>query len=127
VAVLQAATDDLRGRPWDLLYLGGCVWSRSFPFAPGSSVLQEPYGMTCTHAVAFNHSAYDRFLDEVPAFEGPWLDAFSEEYVAVDQYLPRRIGEGAYRAFVTSPRVASQPALMVYPDADLELRERYVI
>lgn len=127
LAVVGAAIDDLRDRPWDLLYLGGCVWSQSFPFLEGSRVLQRPSNMTTSHAVAVNHTAYDRFLDEVPPEEGPAFDAFMEEYVAVDQYLPRRIGEGAYTAVVTSPRVASQPFLMQGADADLGLRERYII
>ncbi len=83
--------------------------------------------MTTSHAVAFNHTAYDRFLDEVPAEEGPALDAFMEKYFAVDQYLPRRIGEGAYTAVVTSPRVASQPFMTQDARADLGLRERYII
>ena len=80
----------------------------------------------CTHAVAFNHTSFDRILEEVAedreAFER-WLD----EYVAVDQYLPRRISEGAFDALVVHPRVASQPALTQYPDADLALDDRYVI
>lgn len=127
LAVVAAAIDDLRDRPWDVFYLGGCVWSQSFPYLEGSRVLQRPAGMTCTHAVAFNHTAYDRFLEEVPGEEGPEFETFRAEYLAVDQYLARRTGEGAYRAFVTSPRVATQPFLMNGADADLALRDRYII
>jgi len=83
--------------------------------------------MTCTHAVAFNHTAYDRFVEEVPAEEGPAFDAFIGEHAAVDQYLAHRIADGAYRAVVTSPRLATQPFLMQGADADLSLRERYII
>ena len=51
----------------------------------------------------------------------------SEEYAAIDQYLPRRIQDGALDARVVHPRVASQPALTQYLDADLALSDRYVI
>ena len=39
VEVLEAALDDLRGREWDLLFLGACVYQQDFPFAEGSALL----------------------------------------------------------------------------------------
>jgi hypothetical protein len=125
--VLAAAIEDLRGREWDLFYLGGCPWAQLYPYLEGSRVLQHPSGMTCTHAVAFNHTAFDRFIDEVPSEEGPEFDAFLAEHAAVDQYLSHRISDGVYEAVVTSPRVATQPFLMRDGGADLGLRERYII
>ncbi len=127
LSIVGDAVRDLEGRPWDLLYLGGCVWSQSFPFLENTKVLQRPTGLTCTHAVAFNHTAYDLILEEIPADEGPAFDSFIAEYAAVDQYLARRIREGAFAALVTFPRVASQPFLLEGADADLALRDRYVI
>lgn len=127
LAVVGAAVADLSGRRWDFLYLGGCVWSQSFRFVTGSRVLQSPTNMTCTHAIAINHTAYDRLLNEVPAEEGPEFDSFLAEYAAIDQYLARKIAEGTFKAFVTLPRVASQPPLLQGADADLGLRERYII
>jgi hypothetical protein len=126
IDVLRAAVEDLAGRPWDVCYLGGCVHSQEYEFVRGSHVLQVPVGLTCTHAVAFNHTAFDRILDEVPE-KGESFARWLEEYVAVDQYLPRRIRDGALDALVVHPRVASQPALTQYRDADLALGDRYVI
>jgi hypothetical protein len=48
IDVMRAAVDDLARRKWDLLYLGATVWSQSFPFATGSTVLQVPRGITST-------------------------------------------------------------------------------
>lgn len=124
--ILADAVSELGRADWDLFYLGGCVWSRNFPYREGSRVLQRPTGMTCTHAVAINASAYDRFLDEIPA-DGEAFDDFIAKYAAVDQYLARRIDDGAYRAFVTSPRLATQPMLLQHADADQALRDRYII
>ena len=82
--------------------------------------------MTCTHALAIHRHAFAKILDDIPvdhrSFEA-WLD----EYVAFDQYLARRVAEGTLRAVITSPRVATQPALRNYADADLSLADRYVI
>jgi hypothetical protein len=128
LAVVGSALNDLRQRSWDLLYLGGCVWGQSFSFVEGSRVLQKPSGViTCTHAIAINHTAYDRFLEEVPSEEGDDFDGFIDQHLAVDQYLDHRIADGAYEAVVVSPRVATQPVLMDSPKADLTLRERYII
>jgi hypothetical protein len=124
--ILRNALADLAGRPWDLFYLGGCVHGRTYPFAENSTVLQRPSILTCTHAVAFNHTAFDQLLAEIPA-DNDGLDGWLDDYVALDQYLPRRIDDGGFEAFVVHPRVASQPALTQYADADLEWQDRYTI
>jgi hypothetical protein len=125
--IVAQAVVDLHNRPWDLLYLGGCVHARQFPFTDGSAVLQVPTGVTCAHAVAVNHTAYDRLLDELPAGDGVVDDAWFARFQAVDQYLPRRVADGRFEALITWPRVATQPALANYADSDLEWRDRYVI
>jgi hypothetical protein len=125
--IVRDATRDLKGRDWDLLYLGGCVHSQRFPFVDGSTALQVPRGVTCTHAIAINHTAYDRLLDELPSADDATLDEWMSKYYAIDQYLPRRVGEGAYKALITWPRVATQPLLRNYADADLEFADRYTI
>ena len=92
----------------------------------GSSVLQECGSVTCTHALAIHRRAFSRILEDIPgdhqSFE-TWLD----EVIAFDQYLARRVAEGLLRAVITSPRVATQPALRNYADADQSLADRYVI
>jgi hypothetical protein len=125
--IVRDAVTDLQGRDWDLLYFGGCVHSQRFPHAEGSEVLQVPHGVTCSHAVAFNHTAFDRILEEVPATEDESFDEWMQTFVAIDQYLPRRVAEGALEALITWPRVATQPALRIYDEFDRELADRYTI
>jgi hypothetical protein len=126
VAVMKAAVTELADLKWDLCFLGACVWSQKFPFLPGSAVLQECGPVTCTHAVAVHRRAYDRILADIPV-AGEEFDQWLSESLACDQYLWRRIADGTFRAVITSPRVASQPALLHYDEADHELAERYVI
>jgi hypothetical protein len=125
-AVMQAAASELAKLTWDVCFLGACVWSQRFPYLDGSQVLQECGPVTCTHAVAVNHQAYDRILADIPA-PGPEFDQWLGEWLACDQYLSRRIADGTFRAVITSPRLASQPFLLEYDDADRELAARYVI
>ncbi len=126
LAIMDDATAELPGADWDLLFLGACVWSQEFPMLPRSRTLQRCGPVTCTHAVAVHHRAYDRILEEIPA-AGEDLDRWLIGWLACDQYLSRRIADGTFRALITSPRVASQPSLLSYDDADLGLAERYVI
>ena len=125
-SVLEAVTAELGEIEWDLCFLGACVWAQRFPSLGASNVLQECGPVTCTHAVAVHRRAYGRILGDIPA--GPEeFDRWLGEWLACDQYLSRKIAAGALRAVITSPRVASQPPLLVYPDADLALAGRYTI
>jgi hypothetical protein len=102
------------------------VWSQQFPLVPGSSVLQRCGGVTCTHAVAIHSRAYDRILADIPP-EGEEFERWLGEWVACDQYLRRRINDGTFAALITTPRAASQPALLSFAEADLVEADRYVI
>jgi hypothetical protein len=126
VAVVAAATAELADLKWDLCFLGACVWSQKFPFLPGSEVLQECGPVTSTHAVAIHRRAYDRILADIPE-SAEEFEQWITESLAIDQYLRKRILDGTFRALITSPRVASQPPLLNYADADVELADRYVI
>jgi hypothetical protein len=126
LAILADAVADLTGRPWDLLCLGGGGdGSRSSPFAGASIVLQVAEGLTRAHAVAVAGGAFERVLLEVPAEDGPEMDAFVAEHDNIDGYLDHRIADGGYRALMTFPRVASEQSLL--DDEDAELAVRYVI
>jgi hypothetical protein len=127
IDVMVAAVDDLARREWDLLYLGACVWSQDFPFAADSTVLQVPRRITSTHAVAVNRTAFERILTELPAADDPRFADWHGEFAATDQYLSHRIDEGAFRAFLVWPRVATQPVLRSSAESDLPLADRYVI
>jgi hypothetical protein len=126
VAVMRSVVAELADVEWDLCYLGACVWAQDFPPLEGSDVLQACGPVTCTHAVAFHRRAYERLLAEIPTAAGE-LDRFIADDIAIDQYLRRRIADGTYRAVITSPRVASQPNLLDWTEADAELGHRYVI
>jgi hypothetical protein len=125
-AVMQAAARELPDLSWDVCFLGACVWSQKFPYLDGSAVLQKCGPVTCTHAVALHRDAYDRILADIPA-PGAEFDQWLSEWLACDRYLSRRIADGTFRAVITSPRVATQPALLQHDDADHELAARYVI
>jgi hypothetical protein len=124
--VVTRAVRELDQLSWDLCYFGACVHDREFPFVTGSTVLQECGSVTCTHALAIHRRAFAQILSEIPDEQssfGRWI----EEYVAIDQYLAQRIVDGTFRAVISSPRVATQPALRAFADADLALADRYVI
>ncbi len=126
LTVMRSAAAELGRVEWDLCYLGACVWSQEFPFLGDSAVLQACGEVTCTHAIAVHSRAYERLLAEIPT-TGDDLDRFLRDHVAIDQYLSCRIADGSYRAVITSPRVASQPNLLEFPDGDGTLGARYVI
>jgi hypothetical protein len=126
LAVLRTVTAELARHEWDLCYLGACVWGKEFPSVDGCAMLQVCGPVTCTYAVAVRQQAYARILADVPA-GGAAFDAWIEQYRAIDQYLYHMIENGTLRAFITAPRVASQPALLNYDNADRALASRYVI
>ena len=123
--VLAQGLAELKDRSWDLLYLGGGVREEPTP-VPGCATLRTPPKIQCTHAVAVNRTAYERILKEVPP-EGTEFDDWLAEYIAIDEYLPRRIADGTYRAYVLEPRIVSQPDLIVKGYLDAALEDRYTI
>jgi Coenzyme PQQ synthesis protein D (PqqD) len=122
--VVSAALAELAGLDWDLLYLGGAAWEESADI-PGHAALQSPRGLTCTHALAVNHTAYDRLLAGIPESDG--IDEWLTRYLAIDQYLSYHVNAGYYRAYVLNPRVATQVELTTGGVLDAPLRDRYTI
>jgi hypothetical protein len=99
---------ELQTRSWHTLYLGGHRWGRNFPLAAGCQHLEVPKGLTCTHAVAYNHTAYDRILDRLPSAPSAmalWLRA----YRGIDQYYAREL-DGLH--LLTRPVVATQTSIL---------------
>ena len=123
--VLAQALAELNDQPWDLLYLGGGVREEPLP-VPGCTTLRTPHRLQCTHAVAVHHTAYERILEEVPP-DGAEFDDWLAEYIAIDEYLPRRVADGTYRAFVLDPRIATQPDLIAKGYLDAAHEDRYTI
>jgi hypothetical protein len=124
--ILTAAMAELADQEWDLCYLGAAVWGQDFPLLPGCSALQACGPVTCCHAMAVHQRAYARILAEIPP-RGPDLKRWMKEWLAVDQYFRQRIEDGAYRAVIVTPRVATQIELTDVADCDRELRDRYTI
>ncbi len=122
--VVARAISELKGLDWDLLYLGGAAWQPPVD-VPGRLTLQSPRGLTCTHALAVNHTAYDRLLAGIPPADG--IGEWITKHTAIDQYLSRHVDAGYYRAYVLNPRVATQAELAVPDGHDGPLRYRYTI
>ena len=122
--VLRQAVAELEGLPWDLLYLGGAAWETEADI-PGHVALQSVRAITCTHALAVNHTAYDRLLAEIPEPDG--IEAWVTEHAAIDQYLNQQVNAGHYRAYLLKPRVATQAELTSPGGLDAALRDRYTI
>jgi hypothetical protein len=122
--VVSRAVGELGDENWDLLYLGGAAWETP-PEIPGFVALRAARSITCTHALAVSHSAYDRLLADIPS--GAGIDEWVSAYAAIDQYLCQLVNAGYYRAFVLHPRVATQVELTPDGGPDGELRERYTI
>jgi len=122
--VVSGALSELDGLDWDLLYLGGAAWEPPVEI-PGHTALQSPRSLACTHALAVNHTAYDRLLAAIPAADG--IEEWITEHAAIDQYLFHRVNAGYFRAYVLNPRVATQAELAAYDGLDAALRDRYTI
>lgn len=122
--VASRALAELEGLDWDLLYLGGAAWQR-LTAVTGRTALHRARSLTCTHALAVNHTAYDRLLAGIPPADG--IDEWIGEHTAIDQYLSRRVDAGDYRAYVLHPRVATQAELTAPGGLDGSLRDRYTI
>ena len=129
--VLAGATTELADQEWDLCFLGACVHGQEFPPAAGCRWLQTCGLVTCTHALAVHRRAYARILADLPDPALPGgdeaMDKWLDQWSAIDQYLGRGLADGTFRGLITTPRVATQPALRTFADADLALADRYVI
>ncbi len=118
ISSLMTALEELRGRDWRMLYLGACRWRQEFPLLQGATRLAEAGAVTCTHAVAFHHSVFDRILTEVPAsFAG--MEEWLRVHHGIDQYFAFHISQGKY---LVSPVVATQANIL--PLESEEVRER---
>ena len=105
---LARSVGELRGRPWSTLYLGGHRWGRTFDLASGCQALEQPHGVTCSHAIAYHASIYDRILGDVPATPSAvalWLRAQH----GIDQYYARVL-DGLH--LLTRPVISSQPSIL---------------
>jgi SAM-dependent methyltransferase len=106
--VLEGAARELRDRSWAMLYLGGHTWGSGYRKASGCEFLDEPRSMTCSYALAFNHTIFDRILADVPETP-PDVALWLREHAGIDQYYREVLGE--FR-LATRPVVASKPSIL---------------
>jgi hypothetical protein len=105
---LRPNIEELEHQDWKTLYLGGHRWGRKFEKAPGCQHLEVPHGVTCTHAIAYHESIYDRILDDIPASPSGvalWL----RQHAGIDQYYAREL-DGLH--LITNPIIASQGSIV---------------
>jgi hypothetical protein len=113
---------ELSVQNWNLFHLGGPTWGQTFPNAPGCSYLRSPcWGLTCTHAVAYNRSVYRTILDELP-HNLEAMRAWIAIHHGIDIYL-----RDLDKRFLSRPSVASQPCLLVLGQEAPDLRDHYTL
>jgi hypothetical protein len=118
--LLQKSVAELAARDWTLFYLGGCDWGTKAHPVSGCRHLRHPGPrLTCTHAIAYNHTIYGVILSELPAdLDG--MAAWIADHRGIDIYF-----RDLDKRFLSSPSVASQRSILSKEDADL--RERYTL
>lgn len=115
---LENSIRELRALSWRVLHLGGHKWGRQFPKVSGCRFLEGPCeAVTCTHAVAYDSSVYEKLLADLPA-ETDAMRQWIAEHAGIDQYLRH-----VEHRYLTSPVVASQPFLLAQEAA--EQRNRF--
>ena len=117
---LAQSIEELKKKDWKLLYMGGHRWGANYSLVEGCQHLKDPKpGLTCTHALAYHHSAYRRVLDTLPE-SIPEMRRWLEQEHGIDQWL-RYFDE----RFLTEPVLASQTPLLKQEDA--RYRHRFTI
>ena len=96
--IMSMALPEIQKVDWKILYLGGCQHGAEFPYADGCRFLLKPTKghLTCTQAIAYHHTVYDKILGDVPDNEvdmQQWLD----KHYGIDQYY--RYLEDRYLVF----------------------------
>ena len=105
---LRNSLDELKRREWYTLYLGGHRWGQSFEKAAGCRYLEVPHQMTCAHAIAYNHTIYDRILAAIPA-SAAQTALWCRQHHAIDKFLARCF-DGLH--LVTAPVISSQHSIL---------------
>jgi Glycosyl transferase family 2/Glycosyltransferase family 25 (LPS biosynthesis protein) len=113
---LRQALDELRGREWSLLYLGACRWNRETPPLPGCRRLALAGPVTCTHAVAYHRSVFDRILNDVPN-ESAGMERWLQIHRGIDQYYAFSLTE---KKFLLSPVVATQTSILPMENVEVQ-------
>ena len=116
---LRRSLADLSDRDWDLLYLGGCRWGAPLALVRGCEYLEIAGGLTCSHALAYRHTAFEQILGDLPDTVEE-MEGWCTQHLAIDQYLMNALPDR--ERFLTVPPVATQAQIRsfetkVYRDA----------
>jgi hypothetical protein len=118
LAGLETGLAELRGRDWKMLYLGACRWNREFPPMPGFARLAQAGPVTCTHAVAYHRSVYERILSDAPG-DAPGMECWLATHHGIDQYYAFNLTEDKY---LLSPVIATQRSIVPMEGEDVRRR-----
>ncbi|MEQ1942156.1 glycosyltransferase family 25 protein [Mesorhizobium sp. VNQ89] len=111
VLLLHEMLRELEGVEWDLLYFGGHTWGKEKAPVPGCKFLRTPHTITTTHAIAYNHTVFDRLLDALPATEAA-MEQWLGRWNGIDQYLSK----SPFRKVLANPMIAMQAELFRQPN-----------
>ncbi len=117
--ILNFCMDELAEIDWKLFYLGGAEHGVKIELVPGCKHLYSlpEGGLTCTHAIAYHESVYEKLLESLPDNEEDMV-GWIQKHVAIDQFL-RFID----KRYMTSPKLFSQRGLL--GDEDPRYRALY--
>jgi GR25 family glycosyltransferase involved in LPS biosynthesis len=118
IAGLETALRELRGREWSMLYLGACRWRQECPPLGGATRLAKAGAVTCTHALGYHQSIYDRILNEVPSGLAA-MEEWVKTHLCIDQYYAFSLTDGKY---LLSPVIATQPNIVPMENEDVRRR-----
>jgi hypothetical protein len=114
--VLALSLQELEGRQWQLLYLGGYLTRDYVGMVPDCLHLVIPAQITCTHAITYHRSVYDQILAAVPdnAIDvARWLT----KQRGIDQFYTLELGASTY---LTNPVIATQSSILPAEDRQFE-------
>lgn len=87
---LALSIKDLKRKKWDIFYLGCAFFFQDIPYLKKNDNLLEVHWWRSTHAIAYNKSFYESFLNETALEKIPIL---IEKYDAIDVLLSKFLQE----------------------------------
>ena len=100
------------------MYLGACRWEHRFPMVSGCTRLEHAGRATCSHAIAYRDSAYERLLAEVPS-DSHAMQEWLTIHCGIDQYYACCWNDKKY---ILAPSIATQKAILALENEELRQR-----
>lgn len=105
IGTLKQSLSSLSELEWDVFYLGATYQKRLEKV--GRYLVRVPQGAAATHAIAYNHSFYDKFLETIPESPVDCITSNNEKVNAIDTWLRSDVFNHD-RFFGTNPIMAVQ-------------------